>query len=93
MTCELGKQQLAMLKYLVEHRCLRPDRAKRFEAIERDFTGKGVDVKSVLDSLLGSYVAKTPKQSKQHYYVDPSPTLRALKAHGLWSPGRTHHID
>ena len=82
-----------MLKYLVEHRCLRADRAKRLEAIERDFTGKGIDVRVVLGSLIGIYVAKTPKQSKIHYYVDPSQALRALKDHGLWSPGRVHHID
>lgn len=90
MSCNLSQEQLAVLKYLVEHRCVRSDRAKRLEAIERDLGPKGIDVEAVLNSLLGTYVGKVPKQSKIHYYVDPSPTLAALKSHGLWSPGRAH---
>ena len=93
MSCELSDKQLAMLKYLVEHRCLRADHAKRLEAIERDFTGKEMDVRATLDSLLGVYIIKTPKQSKIHYYVKPNAALRALHTHGLWSPGRVHHIN
>ena len=92
MSCGLSPGQLAVLKYLVEHRCVRPDRAKRLEAIERDLGPKGVNVKSTLDSLLGSYVGKTPKQAKVHYYVNLGTTLHALKEHGLWVPGREHRI-
>lgn len=92
MVCGLGTDQLAMLKYLVEHRCVGPDKAKRLEAIERDLEPKGIDVRRVLGSLLGSYVGKTPKQSKWHYYVNPGKTLAALAAHGFWSPGRIHRL-
>ncbi len=92
MSCELSPDQLAVLKYLVEHRCVRPDRAKRLEAIERDLGPKGIDVKRTLDSLLGAYVGKTPKQAKIHYYVNLGTTLHVLKEHGLWTPGREHRI-
>ncbi len=92
MSCDLSPVQLAVLKYLVEHRCVRADRAKRLEAIERDLEPKGIDVEAVLSSLLGTYVGKVPKQAKVHYYVNLSQTLAALKAHGLWRPGRIHHI-
>jgi len=92
MSCELSFGQLAVLKHLVEHRCVRPDRAKRLEAIERDLGPKGIDVKGTLDSLLGAYVGKTPKQAKVHYYVNLGATLHVLKEHGLWTPGREHRI-
>jgi hypothetical protein len=69
------------------------DAAKRYEAIIRDFEGKGIDVDEVLESLLGSYISKTKKQAKIHYYVaDLGETLRILKAHGLWEPGRIHKL-
>ncbi len=92
MTCGLSSDQLAVLKYLVEHRCVRPDRAKRLEAIERDLAPKGLDVENLLDSLLGTYVGRTPKQSKIHYYVNLGETLHVLREHGLWRPGREHPI-
>jgi hypothetical protein len=92
MSCSLSSDQLAVLKYLVEHRSVRADRAKRLEAIKRDLDPKGINAEDVLDSMLGTYVAKTPKQSKIHYYVNLGPTLTALKAHNLWRPGREHPI-
>ncbi len=79
-----------MLRYLVEKRCLRVDRAKRYEAILRDLQGKELDVDAILHSLLGTYVAKTKKGSKIHYYVDPGRAMRALRDHSLWEPGHVH---
>lgn len=92
---QLSQDELAVLKYFVQHRNFAPESAKRLEAIERDLGVKLPDFHRILASLVARGLAASTKKGsagKTNYYVDPGPSLRILKENGLWSPGRVHRL-
>ncbi len=91
---DFSRDEERVLVYLVQHGCLKPSGAKRWEAIERDLAGKIPDLDGVFRALLNKQaIGRTKKVegSHGHYYANTK-VLHYLRERGLWSPGRIHHL-
>ncbi|HOE52841.1 MAG TPA: hypothetical protein PKO24_04330 [Methanomassiliicoccales archaeon] len=90
MTCGLSKDELDILTYLYKGRCLSPDHSISLKAIERDLGHHITDLENKLDVLVAKRYLGCKKKRSKNYYAGPSPTIKAISAHGvqIWRGGR-----
>ena len=83
--CGLSNDQLDLLYYLLNRRCLSEKHSVRLEVIEDAFREK-MDVQKILNGLtLVGYVVSKKKKSA-NYWAIPGRTISALEHHGYPIP-------
>ncbi len=92
MACDLSKDELDMLFYLVSSRCLSEKHSIALKAIERDLNTK-MDVKKVLQSLMNKGYASCKKKKPINYWANAGESAKVLRMHGYDVPlGNTHRL-
>jgi len=79
----LTENELKVLEYLVNGRCLSEKHSISFKAIEGDLIDEIPDLQEVLDGLIMKYYVGSKKKKATNYYAAAGPSIRALQAHGV----------
>lgn len=92
VTCDLSKDELDMLYYLISSRGLSEKHSIAQKAIERDL-GTKMDIRKVLQSLMNKGYANGKKKKPVNYWAIAGKAAKALRVHGYDVPlGNAHRL-
>ncbi len=92
MTCGLSKDELDLLYYLVDGRCLSEKHSISQKAIEHNL-GPKMNVQEVLKNLMNERLVGCKKKKNYYYWADAGRAIAILREHNYDVPfGNVHKI-
>jgi hypothetical protein len=91
--CDLNRDELDLLYYMLTKRCVSVKHSRALKAIERDLEHLHIDVNQVLRSLDNKGYLGCKKKNPVNYWIEPGRAAKVLRENGYDVPvGHQHRL-